>query len=298
MKTNQNKRMLLELYADGELDAKGVEGVERLLANDEQARAYLETLREQRELVRIPLDLASEDAAFDGLFARVMGAVDAAPRPQRDAQLERLAVAQFDGESLSARDAERVAAYVEARAEARAGVDALRSMRELVRAPIAEATAKVDFGALSRRIDAAIDAELARRPQAAARETAVQVSIFGRFWAAIGAWRTVAICASTAAIVLAVVRLDGDGAAGTDSNVVADADGDGQTVVHNHYYVTAPQAMPQVRAVRYEQGFVGGFVPGDLEQGTAPVVWIVPDPLDVAEGSGAQVAPVLQGKPL
>lgn len=70
-------QLLIELYADGEIDAADRPRVEAALESDPAAREYLAVVEELRDAVRLPVEAALERVSFDGLFDRVMG--DAAP---------------------------------------------------------------------------------------------------------------------------------------------------------------------------------------------------------------------------
>lgn len=131
---NADIRKLLELHADGELDAADRPRVEALLSEREDARAYLEALEEIGDAVRLPTESAYEAAlergAFEGLFARVMNdaaaaelgeAVRAASEVRADAvdfaALQRridVELDAVDAERASAKEAQRAAAQTEA----------------------------------------------------------------------------------------------------------------------------------------------------------------------------------------
>lgn len=266
---NEDRRLLLERFADGELSDAEHATVAAMLDEDADAREYVAALAELRELVALPLDAAAETVDFSGLFDRVEARLDA---PERSRALDEKVVAFADGQLADA-DKTRVSAYIDAHPGARAGFDAIRDLGEIVRAPIDAASATVDFAALARRIDAAIDRELASVAPAR-REVAAQPSLWHRLLDAIGGPRAILASAVTAAAAFVILR------PGTQPDPATPVE------IHNHYY-----EMPAAETVGYDfdsiqKGFQGTFQPEDKVADMAPVIWITAEaPTDAPDGS-------------
>ncbi len=251
--------MLLELYSDGELAGADLKKAEELIESDEGAREYLEALKEMNWLVAAPIEDAAERVNFDGLFARIEGELATG---ERTAEMDALAIAFADGELHDAGELARVEAYVAAHSEVSDAVEGVRELGQLVRTPIEVAADKVDFSALARRIDRAIDAEVAAE-EVEARP--VKASFWARFTEMLGANRAVFASALTAAAVV-MVMLPFTAREGAQTDPVE---------IHNHYYQTA-------ETVGYEwdgldKGFEGTFQPEDKDNDIAPVLWIAPE---------------------
>ncbi|MFT6396061.1 MAG: anti-sigma factor RsiW [Bradymonadia bacterium] len=251
--------MLLELYADGELSGADLTKAEELIESDASAREYLEALKEMNWLVSAPIEHAAEQVNFDGLFARIEGAIATS---ERTSEMDALAVAFADGELHDAGELARVEAYIAAHSEVSDAVEGMREFSQLVRVPIEMAADKVDFSALARRIDRAIDAEVAATEVEAAP---VKASFFARFTGMLGANRAVFASALTAAaVVMVMLPFTAPDSAQTDP-----------VEIHNYYYQTA-------ETVGYEwdgldKGFEGTFQPEDKDNDIAPVLWIAPE---------------------
>lgn len=127
---NADIRKLLELHADGELDAADRPKVEALLSEREDAREYLQSLEEIGHALRLPTETACESAAesgaFDGLFARVMNDAAAAELGEAVRAVSEVRADEMDFGALQRRidldldaiDAQRESAAADARAEA------------------------------------------------------------------------------------------------------------------------------------------------------------------------------------
>lgn len=278
--------LLISRYADGELDAVTSAQVEEILAEDPQAAAFLANLRQIAIATRTPVEAALSHARFDGLMAGIWAQVDApalATAPAtvaRNAELEMLAMAMADGETLSQGDRRRVETYLAAQPAAQDAFLGLGELREAVRAPIERAMDRVDFDALSARIAAAVAQEAAAVERTVTAPAARSVSVWARLTAFFGAHRAVFLSVATAAVTAAVLV-----------PVLRDNPADvGAPTVINNYYI-APH--PTVESVSYERGFWGGYQAGSDDNTYAPVIWIAPD----EQLDGSDAADIL-GKPL
>lgn len=262
-------RLLIELYADGELDDADRARAEQLLESDAAAQEYLLALEEMRGLVGLPIDDAAEQVSFDGLFDRVATEVglDVAVAPERSAELDALVVAYADGQLSDAADVARAEAYLGTHAAAREGVAAQEELRDLVRAPIEYAAEQVDFDALARRIDAAVAHEMQtmRAAGPAAAEPA-RPGFWSRVLDAIGGRAVLASAATAAAVVMLMLPFTGDREPGGDP-----------VQIHNHYYEFSPAETVGYQWDSIDKGFEGTFQPGDKVTDLAPVIWIAPE---------------------
>jgi hypothetical protein len=252
--------MLLELYADGELEGHDLARAESLVASDDRAKEYLESLKEMHWLVAAPIEDAREQVSFDGLFARIEGALTSS---ERTAELDAMALALADGEIHDAVELARAQAYLAAHPEVSDAVEGVRELGELIRTPIEVAADRVDFTALARRIDSAIDGEIAQ--QAAAAPAPETPSLWARFTETLGANRAMFASALTAAAVV-MVMLPFTGPEGVETDSVQ---------IHNHYYTTAETVGYEWEDL--EKGFEGTFQPEDKDNDIAPVLWIAPE---------------------
>jgi hypothetical protein len=256
--------MLLELYADGELEGDDLTRAEALVESDDGAKEYLQSLKEMHWLVAAPIEDASEQVSFDGLFARIEGALATC---ERTAELDATALALADGEIHDAAELARAQLYIDAHPDVSDALEGVRELGELIRTPIEVAADRVDFTALARRIDAAIDREVALEPAAAPIADTDTQSLWAMFTEMLGANRgVVASVLTAAAVVMLMLPLTTRESAETDP-----------VQIHNHYYTTA-------ETVGYEwenldKGFEGTFQPEDKDNDIAPVLWIA------AEGS-------------
>lgn len=264
-------RALIELYFDGEIDGDDRVLVEQRLADDESARGYLEALKEAQLAVRLPVESAAESVSFDGLFSRVQAELGANSLA-RDGEIEMLAMAWADGELSNEAEVARVQTYLDQQPAARAGIAAIGEIGELARMPIEIAADSVDFDALARRIDAAVQAEASATAQArdavSGAAPAAELGLWARFteWFGVnrGAFAMAAV-AALACLVMLPFAIRGAGSGGPQQ-------------VINVY------EAPMVDSVSYDQGFYGAITPGD--DMVAPVVWIAEDDVREAPAGG------------
>lgn len=283
-------QLLIELYADDEIDSADRPRVEAALESDPAAREYLAVVEELRHAVRLPVEAALERVSFDGLFDRVM--TEAAPAQLRNPELELLAMARADGETLSSNDEERVATYLEATDEAREAVIGLGELRDAFVLPVEQAAERVDFDALGQRIEAALDAIDAERGRTDALTPTQKRGLWTAVSAFVGEHRAVFASAITAAAVVALMlpMIDRPTAdTPTSPEVAAPA----PTVINN-YYLTSPV----VDSVEFEPGYWSGVTPGDADADIAPVIWIAPETKDNEDGNGDSAEPPPTGTPL
>jgi anti-sigma factor RsiW len=298
-KPTQNRRLLLERYADGELGPTEVAEVELLLDRDPAAVAYLDALAEMRTILRLPADAAADRAQFAGLFDRVMGAVEATeptPLPARDAELEMLAMAYLDGQLENPADVARAKGYLARCPQAREGAESIATMGALLRGTFERAEARVDFEALGRRVGRALDRVDQERTQANRAIVAKQPSALARLLEWIGGGKAIFAgalgAAAVALVMIPMVRPAGE----------ADLEDKPATVINNFYGVP----LTSVESVEFQSGFQGTWQAGDPEQDLVPVIWITPDSppgSEGTEGTGMQVeydpaAGIPTGKPL
>lgn len=264
-------RTLIELYADGELPAADQATVEKALADDPAAGEYLAALTELRDAVRAPIEHATEQVSFEGLFARVMSDIDAADA--RTADADALAHRWLDGEALAPDEAERAEAYVAAHEDWSAHAGAVRELGDVVRASVAPAVEAADFALMREKVFGEIDAiEAAESAAKQSAAGAAAPSLWARMTEFFGAHRGVVASAVTAMLVAAVMVP----ILGRDS---------GDIEIHNHF--------PSIDGVEYQKGYSGTVVPsGTKAAGDAPIVWFEP-----AEGSAdaARAAAVAAG---
>ncbi len=265
-------RALIELYFDGEIDDDDRALVEQRLTDDESARGYLAALKEAQLAVRLPVEDAAESMSFDGLFSRIQAELGTESLA-RDGEVEMLAMAWADGELSNEAEVSRVQAYLDRQPAARAGIAAISEIGELARMPIEIAADSVDFDALARRIDVAVQAEgAAAAPTRAAASSAAPAAELG-LWARLSEWLGVnrgafamAAVAAAACLVMLPFAIRGAGSGGPQQ-------------VINVY------EAPMVDSVSYDQGFYGAITPGD--DMVAPVVWIAEDDVLEAPPGGA-----------
>lgn len=275
-----NKRQLLELYVDGELSAAEVASVERMLEEDPSAVEYLDALSELRTAVRMPPELALNAASFDGLFDRVMasvGVVEPSPLPARDAELEMLAMAFVDGQLTQPADVARARGYLERNPQAREGSESIQTIGALLRGTFGQAEARVDFEALSRRVERAthrIDEE-----QTTAARAVTTSSLLSRVLDFIGGGRAVFTSALTAAAVVAIMLP-------MVRQPTPETLEDKSPTVINNYFMTPPTS---VESVEFQPGFWGSYQAGDPARDIAPVIWITPETPSANEGPGMEV---------
>ncbi len=272
---SSDTRLLLELYADGEIDERDRAEVERLLETDESAREYLMALSEMREAISLPIERAAETVSFDDLFARVDAALGntelCAREAARDPELEMLAMAMADGEPLADAERARVDAYLAACAPARDGVAALGEIRELVRAPIERAADRVDFDLLARRIDSALDRiDAERATERAPVAAAAPEGLWSRFVAFVGGHRAL-VTSAVAAAAAAGIALSVTGGGNTPGDETP-GQAAGTTVINNYYL-----SQPEIENTSAAPGFAFDVREGDPDDQIAPVIWIVPE---------------------
>lgn len=282
-------QLLIELYADGEIDAADRPRVEAALESDPAAREYLAVVEELRDAVRLPVEAALERVSFDGLFDRVMG--DAAPTQLRNPELELLAMARADGEPLSDTDRERVQTYLASTDAAKDAVAGLGELRDAFVLPVEQAAERVDFEALGRRIETALDAIDAERGSSTELTPQQKRSMWTTVAAFVGEHRAVFASAITAAAVVALM-LPMINRPTADNPVAPEVASPAPTVINN-YYLTSPV----VDSVEFEPGYWSGVTPGDADADIAPVIWIVPETKD-GEDEGASAEPAPTGTPL
>lgn len=285
-------QLLIELYADGEIDPADRPRVEQALASDPAAQEYLAVVEELRQAVRLPVEAALENVSFDGLFDRVMkdAAPAATPTVLRVPELELLAMTRADGETLSDIDQDRVSAYLHATPDAADAVVGLGELRDAFVLPVEQAAERVDFEALARRIDSALDSIDAERSTTHSMTPAERRTLWTAVSAFVSDHRAVFASALTAAAVVALMlpmiqRPTATPAADTEVATPA------PTVINN-YYVTSPV----VDSVEFEPGYWSGVTPGDADADIAPVIWIAPESKD--DGDGASAEPIPTGTPL
>jgi hypothetical protein len=262
----ENLRMLLELYADGELDAAQRAEVERELETNREARDYLDTLHELHFAAQTPFDLQAESIDFDRISANVMAALDneAPSAAKRDAELELLAMSRYDGERLRPADEERVAHYLDVTPAAREGLQALSELREVVRMPVERAAESVDFGLLAGRIMRAVEREDGpKHAPSAATAPSVWQQIANWF----GSHRAMAAGFAGAVVALAIAL------------PLTLSQRNQQPTINNYYVGT-----PSIDTVGYDPGHWGSYRPGDDMH--APVVWIEADPSSLQDVNG------------
>ena len=281
MNNHDETRLLLELYADGEIDDGDRGRIERLLEEDAGAREYLLALEEVSNAVKLPIEMATEAISFDGLFERVMADVETPTLAvERSSELEMLAMMFADGEALSAADQDRVDAYLSAVPEAREGVEAVRELGELTRMPIELAAESVDFDRLAARIQDAVMAE--PTAQVAPAQEASAPGLWERIVGFFGEHRGVFVSAMVSAALVAflVPRL-------TSTSPQATAPTPAPTEVHNHYY-----GAYGAESVNYQPGYWGASQPGDMEDNLAPVIWIAPEPIEKVQTPTEELVPI------
>jgi anti-sigma factor RsiW len=275
-----NKRQLLELYLDGELSAAEVSSVEQMLEEDPAAVEYLDALSELRTAVRLPPELATQAASFDGLFDRVMsvvGANEPSPLPARSAELEMLAMAFLDGQLSQPADVARARGYLERSPQAREGVESINTIGALLRGTFEQAESRVDFEALSRRVERAtrrIDEE-----RTTATKAVSSPSMLSRVLDFIGGGRAVFTSALTAAAVVAIMLP-------MVRQPTPETLEDKAPTVINNYFMTPPTS---VESVEFQPGFWGSYQAGDPARDIAPVIWITPETPSTNEGTGMEV---------
>lgn len=271
-------RLLLELYADGELSGPELADAERVLETDPTAKEYLLALEELRGLVALPIEHAAEDVSFDDLFARVAGELDAQTSTiRRTVEMDAMVVAFADGQIHDVAERERVQQYMAAHGQASEGFAALRDLGDLVRAPIEHATDQVNFTALARRIDLAIDREIDDAARVSATVSGMARApetpgLWARFVRAIGGPAVFASAATAAAVLMVMLPFTRGGGDTPDP-----------VQIHNYYYSDPAEAVGY-EWNSIEKGYDAAFQPGDKVNDMAPVLWITPDD---SPGSGS-----------
>jgi len=286
-------RRLVELYADGEIDAEEKIAAEEVLDREPAAAEYLLALRELTDVVRAPIEDATERVDFSGLFAQVMNQACASSHvgATRNAELEILAMTLADGELHDDAEIARVQAYLVAQPLARDAFEGLSELSELVRMPIEQAADRVDFDALALRIERAIDAEPTPLPVASA-ETSAAPGFFARLWSSISANPVFASAATAVVVVAIMLPFMNKGNTPTVTNDAQVASAPTTTVVHNHYYMAAPQEIIQ------EPGYSSMVQHGDEDSDFAPVVWFIAEPKPERTESSDDNVDADPGRPL
>jgi len=266
---NTEQRLLLARFADGELHGAQRDEAASLVDASPEAANYVASLEELRLIVPLPLDAHAERVDFSQLFGRIAARID---QPERSAELDRLALAFADEQVSSAEERARVGAYIDAHADVRQAFGNVRALGDAVRASVDARASTVDFDAMARRIDAAIDAA-APAHAVPARAAAPQPSWLSRVLDAIGGPRAL-IASAVAASAVFVVTRPGDTPAPRDP-----------VQIHNHYYESPPAQTVGYGFDSLQKGYQGTFVPADIEADNAPVIWISPDPAQDANAS-------------
>lgn len=257
----------IERLIEGDLSASERSLALAELKDSEELQAHYEAVKEMRSL----LHSAFDDAAARAPVEQISGSVveHLTMQDVRDAELEMLAMARFDGEQLSERDNEAVDAYIDAHPQLLEGV---REVREFSRMPIEAAADRVDFNAFSGRIMARISEDV---EQQASERPAVAADTPG-IWSRLGAMfrgpgpALAAVAGAAVAVAVLVPALNNDGPLSATPD---------QPQVVNNYFMTTP---PEVENVRYEQGYWGAVTPGD--DINSPVIWIQAEEPELLDG--------------